>query len=114
MNRRGVSSARGVFAVVIWLMAAVAHAQIGAGTLSGTVVDASGAALPGATVTVTNAATAIARTTVTASDGGYAIPGLAPGSYAVRIDLQGFRRVTREGVRLATGETIRVDIALEV
>ena len=51
---------------------------------------------------------------VTASDGGYSLPGLRPGLYVVHIELGGFRRVTHEGVRVATGATTRLDAALQV
>ena len=66
------------------------------------VADASGASLPGATVTATESGTTVTRTAVTASDGGYSIPGLRPGLYVVHIELGGFRRVTHEGIRVAT------------
>ena len=55
------------------------RAQIGAGALAGRVVDQAGAAVPGATVTVTVGGTSLPRTAVTAADGGYTVPGLAPG-----------------------------------
>ena len=51
---------------------------------------------------------------VTDESGGYSFPGLAPGTYQVRIELSGFRPLTREGIRLATGETVRLDLQLEI
>ena len=89
-----------------------AAAQIGAGTLAGSVVDQEGAALPGAAVTVVAVGTNRSRTVVTGVGGVYAVPGLAPGAYQVRIELLGFRPLTREGIRLATGETVRLDLQL--
>ena len=89
-------------------------AQIGAGALAGHVVDQAGAAVPGATVTVTAVGTSLSRTVVTGQTGGYVVPGLAPGSYQIRVELSGFRPLTREGIRLATGETVRLDLQLEL
>ena len=89
-----------------------AAAQIGGGTLAGFAIDQAGAVLPGAAVTVIAVATNRSRTVVTGEDGGYAVPGLAPGVYRVRIELSGFRPLTREGIRLATGETVRLDLPL--
>jgi hypothetical protein len=82
--------------VVTWCLGAHVRAQVGGGTLAGLVADASGASLPGATVTATETATTLTRMAVTASDGGYSIPGLRPGLYVVRIELAGFRRVVHE------------------
>src|SRR5262245_41176561 len=105
----------GRLVVMVWLAAAApAEAQIGGGTLVGAVVDAAGAALPGATVTVVAAATNATRSTVTGSDGGFVVSGLAPGAYEIRVEQPGFRSFVRRAVSLATGETLRVDVALQV
>ena len=101
--------------VVVWTSTpSAALAQIGAGALAGRVTDQAGTAVPGATVTVTAVGTNSTRTGVTDVDGGYFVQGLAPGAYRVRVELSGFRPLTREGVRLATGETVRLDLQLEV
>ncbi|MGH9145664.1 MAG: carboxypeptidase-like regulatory domain-containing protein, partial [Vicinamibacterales bacterium] len=81
-------------------------AQIGGGALVGRVVDHSGAALPGATVTATATKTNFSWTFVTAEDGGYVFQGLAPGTYQLHIELNGFRSLTRRGIGIATGETV--------
>ena len=95
-------------------MASPAAAQIGAAALAGDVVDQAGAAVPGATVTVIAVGTNLSRTAVTGQDGGYSVQGLAPGAYRVRVELSGFRPLTRDGIRLATGETVRLDLQLEL
>jgi Carboxypeptidase regulatory-like domain len=101
--------------LVVWTgTTATAIAQIGAGALAGRVTDQSGTAVPGATVTVTAVGTNSRRTGITDASGVYVVRGLAPGAYRVQIESSGFRPVTREGVRLATGETIRLDILLVV
>jgi hypothetical protein len=91
-----------------------AGAQIGGGEINGLVTDAQGAAVPGANVTATNTATGGARTAISTGTGGYALSGLPPGLYAVDVMLSGFRSVRHEGVRVQTGVTIRLDIALMV
>lgn len=89
-------------------------AQAGSAQLAGAVVDQSGAALPGALVTVEHTGTRRIRTLVTDATGLYTIPGLAPGEYRVRVDLAGFRPLVRTGIRLETGEQARVDLPLVV
>ena len=103
-----------LWAVLAAGAATPALAQVGSGALTGAVVDQAGAAVPGATVTVVSRATNLTRTTVTEVDGRFVTPTLRPGAYNLRIELSGFRPLTREGIRLATGETVRLDLQLEV
>ena len=89
-----------------------ALAQAPSGRLAGVVRDARGPALGAATVTATNRATGAAISTRTASDGSYALGGLAAGPYTVTASLIGFRRGVRTDVLVAEGETT-IDFALE-
>ena len=91
-----------------------ARAQVGGGALTGSVSDQADAAVPGAVVSATAVATNLIRTTVAGGDGTYSITGLAPGVYRVRVELTGFRPLVREGIQLRTGETLRLDLRLEV
>jgi hypothetical protein len=88
--------------------------QVAGGALTGFVLDQARTPVPGATVTATATRTGLARTAVTRADGQFVIPALPPDQYAVRIEPNGFRPLTRDGVRIATGETVRIDVALEV
>src|SRR5256885_3059309 len=90
------------------------RAQVGAGQLTGRVTDAGGAAVPGATVSATSVDTGASRRTVSSSAGIYTLAGLPPGRYRIVIELAGFRTARREGVRIETGETIRLDFELTV
>ncbi|PYQ98275.1 MAG: hypothetical protein DMF97_12890 [Acidobacteria bacterium] len=96
-----------VVVVVICLASAVsafAQAGGGTGTLTGTVVDSTGAALPGATVTATAANTGSVRTVVTSEAGLFRFAALNPGRYAVRVELSGFRPLTVADVDLLSSE----------
>jgi hypothetical protein len=95
-------------------VSAPADAQIGGSALAGRVVDSAGAGVPGATISVTAVGTNASRTTETRENGGYVVASLSPGLYRVRVELIGFRPVTREGIHLATGETVRLDFQLEL
>jgi hypothetical protein len=81
--------------------------------LTGTVTDSSGAALPGAKVTVTNAGTGAVRESASNPSGNYAVPLLEPGTYHLRIEKEGFGAVIREGLTLHVDQVARIDIQLQ-
>jgi hypothetical protein len=109
--------------LVVWVLAAAlvgraalaaAQAQATNGNIEGTVVDATGAVLPGVTVTVTNLDSGATRVVVTNERGFFRAPLLPLGTYRVTAELQGFKRFERSGVGLAAGQTALVDITLDV
>src|SRR5215510_5529024 len=89
-------------------------AQVAAGEITGSIQDQAGAAVPGATVTVTNEATNRQRTVMSTNGGVYTAPGLAPGAYRVDVTLAGFKPISRSAIRVATGETSRLDFELTI
>jgi len=89
-------------------------AQAVKGTLLGTVIDAQGAGVPGATVTVTETGTNIARTAQTNPSGNYIFSNLKDGIYRVDVEMSGFRKTERGGVRVDVNTTVRVDFTLQV
>jgi hypothetical protein len=105
---------------VVWLfalasvlaLAAPAAAQFDRGQISGTVKDAQGAVVPGATVIVTNSQTQIAQTTVTDSSGFFTVPNLAPGRYDVSAELEGFKKAVRQGVQLDAASAQNLEFTL--
>jgi len=104
-----------MFALVLsaWISAVVSLApQVGSGAIAGIVTDPDGRAVPGAAVVVTSAATGQRRETISSGDGLYAAAGLPPGDYRVEAALAGFKTMTRGGLRVVTGETVRADIRL--
>ena len=102
MKDRSVSCARFlVLAFLLILSSTPAFAQATSGaTLSGSVVDADGGVIPGATVVVKNNATGVAAETVTNSTGQYSFPGLNPGTYTLTVSLTGFKTFVANDVRL--------------
>ena len=94
--------------------AAPIHAQILYGSIVGTVTDAQGAKVPGATVTVTNRETNLTRDTVTDGEGNYSVTNVLAGPYDVRVSLAGFRESLRTNVPVTIGQIARVDVSLEV
>src|SRR5579883_283905 len=83
-------------------------------TILGTVTDPSGAAVPNATVTLTNTDTGVARTATTNSDGTYVAPNLHIGHYTARVDATGFKRVDQSNILLQVGDRTRLDFKLEI
>src|SRR5215211_4037201 len=92
-----------------------AHAQGSFFTsLSGTVVDSSGAIIPGADVKVKNNGTGQESNTVSGTDGSFTIPSLAGGSYSVTVSLMGFKTVTLNTVTLQAAVPANVKVTLQV
>jgi hypothetical protein len=89
-------------------------AQMNAGTILGTVVDASGGAVPGAKITITNTGTQISKTLQTDSTGSYSVPTLIPGNYEVAAEKAGFQTSLRSGIVLQIDQKARVDLTLQV
>src|SRR6476659_51521 len=80
------------------LATTAALAQTSSGSITGRVVDATGAALPGVTVTATNTRTGFTRSVVTDAEGRYTFPSVPIGPYNVTAELSGFTTVTTRGV----------------
>lgn len=83
------------------------------GAITGTVVDESGAPLPGVTVTISGPSLMGTRTFVTDARGVYRFPALPPGTYTIKAELQGFGTVVHENIRLTTTTTLTVDITMK-
>src|SRR5438046_4399078 len=90
-----------------------ASAQVTTADLVGRVTDASGAVLPGVTVTVEHIGTHETRVAPTSASGDYAFNLLPIGRYSVKIELQGFTTQTAS-LALAAGDRSRLDVRLQV
>src|SRR5262245_50625157 len=102
------------FVSVLLLIGNPLYAQLGTGTISGTVFDQTGAVLPGANVTVTNAGTGFMRETVSSETGDYRLLGLQPGTYELSVQFSGFSRFVRSGLVLQVDQNPRIDVHLQV
>jgi iron complex outermembrane receptor protein len=83
-------------------------------SISGTVRNASGDAVPGATVTVINQETGVSRGARSGANGAYTVGGLGPGLYSVSADLPGFGRSVRQDVRLTTDQAATRDLVIDI
>ena len=101
-----------LFVATLVLTALPAFAQFDRAQISGVVKDESGGVIPGATVTVTNTQTKIARTGFTDSTGYYIFNALAPGSYDVEVELTGFKKFAQTGVKLDAAARLTLDATL--
>ena len=88
--------------------------QSTSGSIFGTVLDATGAAVPGATVQAIEISTSITTTTVTSGQGDYLFPALPPGSYRIEVIQPGFKKFVRSGVLLELNRSVKIDVTLAV
>ncbi len=105
MNKgRSVWAVLLVVAFICFVSASPALAQGTTGTLTGTVVDAQGSAVPGATVTATEAATTAVRSVVSNESGLFRIAGLDPGRYTLKVELTSFKPISIADIALSVAE----------
>ncbi len=95
------------------LAALPAQAQETRGNINGVVQD-QGGVIPGAMVRVTNTNTSQTQQLVTNASGYFEALLLNPGTYAVRVELQGFKTLTQIGISLAVGQTLSLSLKLDV
>lgn len=100
--------------LLVALLVSQANAQTFTGTFDGTVTDASGAGVVGATVTITNIETSAQRTVNTDASGSFAVTLLPPGHYKIVVEMKGFKKAVHESVLLEVNQEQRVDSTLAV
>ena len=99
----------GLLACVLAALPVAAAAQETRGNINGVVQD-QGGVIPGATVRITNTDTSQTQQLVTNSSGYFEAVLLNPGTYAVRVELQGYKTLTQTGISLAVGQTAESDL----
>jgi hypothetical protein len=91
-----------------------AFAQDPRGAITGTLMDSSGAAIPGVTVRAVNQETGVAASAVSNASGSYQIPFLLPGVYQVTAELTGFKRFVQDKIEVRVGDTVGLPIRMEI
>src|ERR1700688_1987641 len=89
-------------------------AQLPTGSILGTVKDSSGAAIPGATVTVRNTDTAATRTATTENDGSYRLAALQTGHYELRAEKAGFQTEVEQALTLSVAQELVLNPTLKI
>ncbi|HEV8368457.1 MAG TPA: carboxypeptidase regulatory-like domain-containing protein [Pyrinomonadaceae bacterium] len=101
-------------ALILLLCLTVATVYSAGGVIQGRILDPKGAAIVGASVTVTNSATSQETKTTTDAEGRYTVEGLLPGIYAVVASAKGFNDAQRDNVKVDEGSAVPVDLRLEI
>ncbi|MGH9967121.1 MAG: TonB-dependent receptor [Pyrinomonadaceae bacterium] len=106
----------GICLLVTFVFAAgvVAQTQIATGTIQGTVLDANGGAVPGASVEIKNVDTNLSRSLSTDNEGRFVALSLPPGTYNVTISKQGFATLVVENASLTVGQALSLPLSMKV
>src|ERR671922_356268 len=100
--------------VILIVTATLSLAQTTTAAFLGTVMDPSGAVLPGVQVTASNVDTGLKRTTITNEEGRFLLSELPPGSYEVVVNLAGFETLIRKGMTLTIGQQANLSLTMKV
>ncbi len=103
-----------LFALTTFLVPASTRAQESRGKISGRVLDPNGAAVPGASVKVTDLGRNQTANLTTNTDGLFEAPLLLPGKYRILVEVQGFKKALKDDVEVRINETTNIDLPLEV
>ena len=98
--------------VLLGILALPTLAQTNKADIVGTITDSKGAAVQGATVTITKVDTAATRNVTSGDTGEYQAPSLEIGTYKITVTKQGFQTVTQENIVLQTNDRLRIDLTL--
>src|SRR5690349_4192865 len=90
-----------------------AYAQLTTATVSGTITDASGSAVPGATLRLESVSRGVARTVASGADGRFSFDFVAVGTYRLAVSQSGFNNAVRSGLELSAGQVLDLPIQLE-
>jgi hypothetical protein len=101
-------------AVVLLFSVVSVFGQSATAEFNGSVVDQSGAVLPGTNITLTEESTGLMREVVSTGTGRFAITAVTPGVYTVKAELTGFQTQTRGGVRILVGQAITLNFTMPV
>jgi Carboxypeptidase regulatory-like domain/TonB-dependent Receptor Plug Domain len=115
MNRHQLRRMKVVVVSLLLLLCGESQAQLVTGSISGSVIDASGGAVAGAKVTVINERTGEARAAQSNDAGAFNFPALQPGAYTIKIERQGFRGLEQKNLILTANDKLSLgDLELQV
>ena len=103
-----------ILTATVWLLPTSTAGQALYGSVTGTISDSQGAAVPGASVTLRNEATGLEMGTVTDETGTYTLRNVAGGTYTLKASLQGFKEFVQTGVPVIVGGIARINGKLEI
>jgi outer membrane receptor protein involved in Fe transport len=112
-SKSGIVATVLIGAAMLFCFSMAALAQTATGGLRGVITDASGAALPGATVTARNVATSVETKTTATGEGVYSIPRILPGKYYVAVEAPGFKKTEVTDIEVSIGKDAVIDVKLE-
>ncbi|RPI23070.1 MAG: TonB-dependent receptor [Acidobacteria bacterium] len=110
----GILSSAILLAALSFVSVDTVQAQVLYGSVSGNVKDATGGAIPGVEVTITNPATNFTQTAATNDAGAFLISNVPKGTYTLKVTMAGFREYVSENVVVTVGNVTRQDVNLEV
>ncbi len=99
--------------LAVFLISVPAFSQGAAGRIVGTITDANGGSISGASVVITDVDRGTTRSLVTDDSGAYNAPNLLPGNYKVRAEFKGFKAIERQNIALEVAAEVRVDLSLQ-
>jgi hypothetical protein len=122
MNKLSLNSLAGkvkgpvtcVLLILTFALFTFAQTQITTGTIQGTVTDANGAIVPGASVEIKNLGTNLSRTLMTDEGGRFVALALPPGPYSVTVSKQGFATAVAEKVDLTIGQALNLPVTMKI
>jgi hypothetical protein len=114
MKKTAIRMAIAAVACLVFLAATTAHAQDYRGRIQGAVLDESGGALPGATVTLLNDATGVTSNRFTGADGRYIFDFVEPGAYTITAEMDGFSKAEQRNVQVRQRGDNTVDLSLKI
>src|SRR5580698_4806434 len=101
-------------AVLVALFSVSAWSQTQLATVSGTITDPSGAAVPGVSATIVSQGTGLKRSALTDTAGEYRFAGLPTGTYSLRMEKTGFQSQIREGIELTSAAEVTINSQLAI
>ena len=101
-------------ALSLFVFVHLAMGQTDRGTMTGTIFDPMGAAVPGATVVAESLATGVQFRTTSTETGAYTLPSLPSGEYSLSVEQAGFKKFTQSPIRIDVAQTIRADVSLQL